>query len=358
MACQQEVHPSYNDVRAGKSLGACKCRGKRIANKLTMPAEQAVAIMLKWGWEPLNDYPGAGKAWQCTCAECGNLYPKKLAHVQEGRGSCRACSGRDYTDEQARDIMRGAGLIPDKLVVYPGGNLAWPSTCVVCHGDVPAVTLSRVKQRGSYCPTCWERRRGKALMLTNEEAEARMEAALWRPLEEFPGVSKRWHSLCLVCSLEGRPRLHNIRGHRRSCDTCAERGIDMQKPGFLYLVTHQGHGAGKLGIATDRGRIQQHLSKGWLLHREWSVPKTETAWVVEQEVLAWIRRSGRGPVLRDSAMKQGGWTETFALSGSTAVAIDAVARTAGLVFARRRPKALDVVGPPQPLHPKKRRAGR
>ena len=354
-ACKTEVAPTYNDVNRERSRGNCQCRATRISAQLRMPDDEAVAIMRFWRWEPLAPYPGAGAAWNCRCLDCGTEYPKRLSHVQDGLGGCRACAGRDYTDDQARRIMQDAGLQPRQELCYPGGNLPWPSTCKTCGGDVTAVTLSRVKQRSSYCPICWEVRRGDALKLTAAEAHDRMAAALWRPLESCPGVDKPWRSECLVCGTVGKPRLHNIRGTHRSCDTCAERGIDLQKPGYLYLVVHDQHQAGKLGIATDASRVKQHEARGWATYRSWPVQVTEIAWAAEQEVLAWIRRSGRAPTVPASLMRHGGWTETFGLSGSDGLRVSRVSRAISDVLAGRKPVDLNVVAPPRPLHPRVRR---
>ncbi|MFF1439268.1 hypothetical protein [Streptomyces sp. NPDC058295] len=41
--------------------------------------------------------------------------------------------------------------------------------------------------------------------------------------------------------LDPGPTLHNIRGSQGGCATCAERGTDPTKPGYLYLVVHDGH---------------------------------------------------------------------------------------------------------------------
>jgi len=65
-------------------------------------------------------------------------------------------------------------------------------------------SYARVVYRGSYCPTCWENRRGDALRLNSDQASHRMLAAKWQPLEQYPGtVEAPWLAQCLVCNETG-----------------------------------------------------------------------------------------------------------------------------------------------------------
>lgn len=235
MTCRVVVTPIFNDVNRGKSRGDCACRGQRIGGKLRTPEREAVRTMQRWGWRRKEPYRGAGQQWRCECVKCRAIYQKKLSHVQDGVGGCRSCAGLDISDTTARANMLQRGLRPDDAVPYPGSSSPWPSTCLTCMQPVLAVTYARAMHRRSYCPTCWERRRGDALRLSPAQAVQRMRDALWEPLVPYPGsVEAPWLARCLQCSTDGTPRLHNVRSGARSCDTCAEHGIDLAKPGLLY----------------------------------------------------------------------------------------------------------------------------
>lgn len=354
ITCGDRVSPSYNDVNRRVSRGGCSCRGLRISQALMRDENEATAVMMSWGWRPLEPYPGAGSPWQSVCMTCETVYVKRLAHVQMGSGGCRTCAGVDVSDEAARKTMCEVGaLAPSPDIPYPGAAVPWPSTCLECGGSVTTATYARVNYRGRYCPHCWEARRGDSLRLSKEEAEQRLQAAAWEPIDPYPGkVDKPWKALCTVCGEVGSPRLHNVRGDNRCCDSCATRGIDLSRPGFLYLVTSQELRSVKIGISTSEARIAQHASKGWVEVARWSTSRTELAWAVEQKVLSWIRRAGIGPSLDADMLPQGGWSETASVDD---VSIENLIQAVEAAFSGDVLEPLDVIGPPFPVHPKLRR---
>ena len=167
------------------------------------------------------------------------------------------------------------------------------------------------------------------MRLDPQTAADRMNAAQWEPQVPYPGsIEKPWKSKCTICSEIGQPRLHNVSPEARACDTCAQRGIDLSLPGFIYIVTHDGLSALKVGIGTSTTRLTQHDSLGWRTHRSWKVNRTEVAWVHEQQIIAWLRDAGIPPAVGRGDMKYRGYTETasttlVSLSRVTA-AIDAL----------------------------------
>jgi hypothetical protein len=311
LTCGEESCPRYNDV-VNKGTGACRrsCRSKKIAAKLTRNAAEAVAVMESHGWEPLDEYPGAGKPWRSRCLECGVIKPKRLSHVQKGITACTNCAGRDITDESARKIMLAAGL--DPLIEYPGGLRPWLSRCMIC-GHIGSPCYSKVKMRGHQCWSCRSAVISEALRLTDSEATASMLDRQLEPLEPYPGdVETPWRSRCMVCDtiLDPGPALHNIRAGQGGCPTCAERGINPSKPGYLYLVVHDEYAALKWGIANIEQRLTQHISQGWRLAARWDFQLTRDAWEIERQVKSWVRGRGFPPALSADRMKYRGHTET------------------------------------------------
>lgn len=316
LTCGDEISPRYNDV-VNKKTGPCKgsCRSKKIAAKLTGNAAEAAAEMQRNGWEPVEDYPGAGKPWQCTCLECGVIKKKRLSHVQKGIAvGCTNCAGRDVTDESARKLMVAAGLEP--LVEFPGALRPWLSRCATC-GHIGSPCYSKVKMRGHQCWSCRSVALSSALRLDASEATASMLDRQLEPLEPYPGsVESPWRSRCMVCDtiLDPGPALHNIRAGRGGCPTCAERGINPAKPGYLYLVFHDEHAALKWGIANIEQRLAQHLSQGWRVLARWDFALTRDAWEVERQVKTWVRGQGLPPALAADQMKYRGHTETVLIA--------------------------------------------
>ena len=311
LTCGGESSPRYNDV-VNKGTGVCRgaCRSRKISNGLRRDAAEAVAVMRAWGWEPVQDYPGAGKPWSCRCMQCGGVFPKKLAHVQMDRGACRQCLGALVTPESARKVMLKAELEP--LVEYPGSQKPWLSRCMRT-GHVGRPTYSHVKARGHQCWQCRSETIGMALSFTSEQACAMMQDAGLEVLVPYPGSMKQWEARCLGCGSLVRPSLHNVRSGQGGCTRCAVRGIDLTKPGYLYLVRHDGHRALKVGIANINERLRQHTSLGWQVVGRWDADIVQDAREIEREVLTWFKKLGIPFGLERGEMKYRGYTETASL---------------------------------------------
>lgn len=315
LTCGEESSPRYNDV-VNKGTGPCNrsCRSRKIAQKLSRDAAEAAMVMRSHGWEPLEEYPGAGKQWLSRCAACGVIKLKMLSHVQEGRGGCTSCMGLDVTEESARDLMVAAGLEP--LVEYPGALRPWLCRCQDC-GHIGSPCYSKVKMRGRQCWSCRSEAISQALQLDEEEATASMLQKHLEPLTPYPGgVETPWKSRCMVCDtvLDPGPTLHNIRGSQGGCPTCAGRGINPARPGYLYLVVNDVIGAFKWGIANIEQRIAQHVSQGWRLRARWNFDQAKDAWEIERQIKTWIRGMGIPAAMAAGEMKYRGHTETALLS--------------------------------------------
>jgi hypothetical protein len=87
-------------------------------------------------------------------------------------------------------------------------------------------------------------------------------------------------------------------------------------PALIYLVTHDGYGAAKVGIGDMRGlRLAQHRREGWQVCATFQVT-AKAAIAIEADILRWWRRElGRPSYLGRHQMPQGGHTETVALAG-------------------------------------------
>ena len=339
--------PTYNDIQSGKG-GCWKCRNKKIGDSLRLDAAASAALMRAAGWQPLEPYPGAGKPWQCSCVVCWREYPKKLSHVKNGTAGCQNCLGMDITDAEARSIMQQHGMEPLKGVPYPGSQRHWPSRCADCGEVQEKVSLSKIRYRGRMCGTCWEERRGESLTLDQAEADDRMTSHGWQPLEPYPGrVDRPWLARCELCGVVSQPILHNIQEGRRSCSTCAQRGIDYEKPGILYVVYNSGWA--KIGIATNTDRLAQHRRAGWFEESRWHTSTARIARKAELRVLTYAREHGYGHMPAEEQMPHRGYTETVPVTLRSWLA-----RSAARVIDGGSPLRLKRVGPSLPVHPKAR----
>ncbi|NUV64311.1 hypothetical protein [Streptomyces sp. CAI-85] len=115
-------------------------------------------------------------------------------------------------------------------------------------------------------------------------------------------------------------------------------------PTHVYVVTHSGLNAGKVGISgrVEGARIAAHLRAGWLLYRALLLPDRDAAVAVEAATLAELGNA-RGYVAPED-MRQGGSSETVDLSRVSAPELwRMVCRHADAVPAPRAPEPDAVV---------------
>lgn len=152
-----------------------------------------------------------------------------------------------------------------------------------------------------------------ALSFTSEQASEMMQDAGLEVLAAYPGSMQPWKSRCLGCDSVVSPSLHSIRSGQGGCTKCAVRGIDLTKPGYLYLVRHDGYRALKVGIANIDERLRQHTSLGWQVVGRWEADIVQDAREIEREVLTWFKKLGIPFGLERGDMKYRGYTETASL---------------------------------------------
>jgi hypothetical protein len=77
------------------------CGAASRADKNRYSAEEATAIMQKFGLEPLVPFPGFHEPWQSKHLECGREVKPKFSYVKSRESGCKFCStkGLDYTAE-------------------------------------------------------------------------------------------------------------------------------------------------------------------------------------------------------------------------------------------------------------------
>ena len=82
---------------------------------------------------------------------------------------------------------------------------------------------------------------------------------------------------------------------------------------LIYLITHAGYGAAKVGIGDMAGsRLAQHRREGWQILAAFQVA-AKAAIAIERKVLRrWRHDLGLPSYLKHEQMPQGGWTETVA----------------------------------------------
>jgi len=307
--CERVVAPTAGSVRVSKS-GCAYCARNRV------DADEAVAVMLAAGLEPLEPYPGGHVGWHVRCTTCESEGRPHYSSVRAGQGGCSFCAGNNPRDPgEATAVMLAAGLEP--LEPYPGVNAPWRVRCLTC-GTEGAPRLVAVNRRGHQCWTCAHRKGGLSRRLDEDIAAEVMVAAALEPLEPYPGgAGLPWRCRCTICERVVTPRYSDVARGQGGCKYCTPRGLDYTAPGIVYLMHHPDLFCLKVGVSTTAAkqiRVDAHGKTGWVIIRTWDTPTGDDAERIEQQVLAWWRNElGAPAALTKAEMPKGGWSETAAL---------------------------------------------
>lgn len=117
--------------------------------------DEAAAVMLRAGLQPIAEYPGVDLPWPCLHT-CGAQVAPTYSNIKRGQGGCLTCAATEASrrlimpEADARGIMIEAGLDPQEP--YPGCNRPWTSlhTC----GRSVSPTLSNVRAGKGICRYC------------------------------------------------------------------------------------------------------------------------------------------------------------------------------------------------------------
>ncbi|MFJ3799970.1 hypothetical protein ACIPSJ_27275 [Streptomyces sp. NPDC090088] len=313
LRCGQINSPRYNDV-VNKGSGPCRgaCRSRKIASSLMHDGIKATATMEQHGWLPLEPYPGAGKAWQCRCAQCAVVKTKRLTHVRNGRARCTHCTGRVTEAAAATTIMTASGLVP--LTPYPGLELRpWLARCLRC-GHLGTPTLSSVRLRGHQCWACHATAFPAQRVLDEQQAVACMLTHGLHPLDPYPGrTDTPWASQCTTCDSFSAPVPRTLPGHHRGCPVCARQDISPSEPGDLYLVLHDGLHALGWGV-TQAGRRRLHPTRrAWQILARWRFAAAQDAWAFSRHIKQQIRGNGWPPAAQAEEEADPTWAQTASL---------------------------------------------
>jgi hypothetical protein len=300
LTCGDEVRPRYANIKQG--WGGCGRCG-RLAQSRTQRGPEAKAIVdfRAADLEPLEPYVNVMTPWRSQCRRCGREVSPLLNNIRSGQGACRWCSGKRVDAEAAVALMRAESLEP--LVAYPGRHAPWPCRCLRC-GQTVSPRYGAVK-KGGGCRYCND------TAIKPDVAMAAMRNAQLQPLEPYPGSLAKWRCRCLKCNKIVSPCYSTIQRGSGGCRWCRNSGFKAADDAVVYLITHTGFRAAKIGITDSSGsRQKKHITRGWQVLYTVAVPG-ERAISIEAEILDWWRGELALPTyLGQREMKQGGWTET------------------------------------------------
>lgn len=148
--CGAVVYPRISDIKNGGS-GCRKCGTAKTIEKLTIPENKAIAIMLEAKLKPLKPYKRARLKWESECLECGRTVSPTLSAVIAGHAGCIFCAKRKMDPLDAINIMLTAQLEP--LVPYKSAHTRWKCKCLKC-GNTVYPKYNNVSQKSGGCGFC------------------------------------------------------------------------------------------------------------------------------------------------------------------------------------------------------------
>jgi hypothetical protein len=151
--CGATVFVKYNSIQQGKG-GCLSCGLQKSAESKKFTQEKATAIMLKKNLKPLEPYSGSVNGWMCECLKCGKVVYPALGSVQRAKIGCEYCAGRKVDAEDAIALMLKGGFRP--LEPFTNALANWKSECLKC-GKTSSPQYNNVRQ-GSACTYCSKRK--------------------------------------------------------------------------------------------------------------------------------------------------------------------------------------------------------
>jgi recombinational DNA repair protein (RecF pathway) len=144
MTCGKIVSPKLNSVQSGQ--GACK-----YCSKVYVDPKEAIKLMIQRGIEPKEPYTNSITPWKCKCMKCGRIVYPQYSSIKLGRGGCRYCAPTYVSPAEAVRIMKKAGYLP--LEPYVNSKTHWRSTHKLC-GRTVSPAFGNIASGTGGCKWC------------------------------------------------------------------------------------------------------------------------------------------------------------------------------------------------------------
>jgi hypothetical protein len=150
-----------------------------------------------------------------------------------------------------------------------------------------------------------------------------------KPLTPYKSHDTKWKCKCLKCGNVVFPRYDSIKTGQGGCIYCAEYGINMNVPSYLYLITSNDLNAHKIGIGNHK-KINDRLAKfnknKWETYKVWNFKSGGEAWKVESAVFQIVRKELGLPIYlnKEQMPVTEGHTETISAESITLLELEKI----------------------------------
>jgi DNA-directed RNA polymerase subunit M/transcription elongation factor TFIIS len=208
----------------------------------TWTHEEAEAIMLEAGLQPLQPYVNNTTKWKTECLKCGQIIYPMFQSVKAGHG-CRNCAYKNQVvgknnEKQVGSKKKGARPVKHEIAVaimlkvdlqplepYVKNSHKWKCKCLKC-GAIVHPRYQDIRHGRGGCRTCGNAKMAKSMTLSSEKAVKVMLDANLKPLEQYKGAIRRWKCKCLICNKIVYPRYSNVSKNRSGCVYCTKQEVD------------------------------------------------------------------------------------------------------------------------------------
>jgi hypothetical protein len=175
---------------------------------------EARKVFIRAGLEPLEPFVNTRQKWKSSCSRCGSIVNPRYSAIQQGQKGCRAC----FADSQRlSSIDVAATLKAEYLIIrskYVNSKLPIEVMCIKC-GTEFTTQMNRLRNRKDQCPNCFGRqtyKKGNRKIHVNlDEINEFLRIKNLRPIEPFPGVTRRWKCVHEKCGKEVSILLKGLR---------------------------------------------------------------------------------------------------------------------------------------------------
>jgi hypothetical protein len=286
--CKKTIYIRYS--KHGYACGWCA------GNKSDL--KKINQVMKKAKYKPLEPYRTARSKWKCLHISCGNVVYLKYNTIQQGKGGCKPCGNLESSKKQRLDEkiaverMLKAGVKPS--VPYTNNSTKWKSTCLKCNRTVfPAYSDIQGGHKGcGYCA---------GNMVDLKEVMHIMRQAKLKPVEEYKSSKSKWKCKCLRCGETVIPKYEDILQGQGGCRYCAPKGINMNVPSYIYLITNNELYSHKIGMGNYKkvkadDRLYKFIKRGWQTYKVWQMETGSEAIDIEAKIFKIIRNDLKIPV--------------------------------------------------------------
>jgi len=152
LQCGGTTSPTYSSIKRGQ--GGCKsCSVKKGGIKNTLEDSDAKEVMLKANLKPLEKYKKSDQPWKSRCLVCKKVVYPSYSNVNSGNSGCLYCVGAKVDEKDAIALMQKSGFEP--LEPYVNSKKKWKSRHLKC-GNIVYPQYNTIQNRGTGCSTCAE----------------------------------------------------------------------------------------------------------------------------------------------------------------------------------------------------------